>query len=397
MFRRVLPNTAVVLSTAVATALGLTVAALPAEAQPSVSITPVLGNLAAPRGIAFDGQGSMYLVESGVAGDGPAGMNHSGKVSKYAWGSSSPSWSTGFNAIYASEQEGSPPDVLGPAGISAIGNGCMKNSKGQRNGCQVQMITSLSTEGAVVESGGFVHDAEAGRLFRLDGASGAATEKSDVGDQMYDFTAANTDLFPDDFPDSNPYGVLVTKDASTDAIRTFVADAGANVISEVMPGGTLRHVAYIPNESAPPFRDATPTCIAQGPDGYLYVGTLHLVANAIFPGTGGLSDVWRINPNANLPDAPQLWASGLDTVTSCTFDRQGNFWATEMFRGGFEAAPPGDVVRIPFANPAQLDRFGFGQLPVPGGIAQGPDGAMYVTIGSSAPGVNGAVMRLAVG
>ena len=53
-------------------------------------------------------------------------------------------------------------------------------------------------------------------------------------------------------------------------------------------------------------------------------------------------------------------------------------------------------VRIPFARPATQDHFGLGQLPVPGSIAQGPDGAMYVTIGSSAPGVNGGVVRLAV-
>jgi hypothetical protein len=33
---------------------------------------------------------------------------------------------------------------------------------------------------------------------------------------------------------------------------------------------------------------------------------------------------------------------------------------------------------------------------VPGGIAQGPDGAMYITIGAAAPGVNGGVLRIDV-
>ncbi|MDT4925101.1 MAG: hypothetical protein QOG01_2814, partial [Pseudonocardiales bacterium] len=61
-----------------------------------------------------------------------------------------------------------------------------------------------------------------------------------------------------------------------------------------------------------------------------------------------------------------------------------------------DASPPGDVVRIPFADPSTQDRFGAGELPVPGSIAQGPDGAMYVTVGSSAPGVNGGVARVAV-
>lgn len=369
--------------------------AAPALATPTVSITPVVGGLAAPRGIAFDGEGSMYVSESGVAGAGGAGMTHTGRVDKFAWGQSSPSWSVGFNSLYASVDPSAPPDVLGPEGVSAVGSGCMKHSNGQRSGCQVQMIMSESTPGFLAASGGAVNDPQAGHLFRLDGATGAVTDKADVGSQQYAFTGANQGLFPSDFPDSNPYGVLVTKDQVSDTVRTFVADAGANTISEVMADGATRIIAYIPNESGVPFRDATPTCIAQGPDGYLYVGTLHFVAN-VFVFGGDRSDVWRVNPNANYPSAPQLWASGLTTITACTFDRAGNFWATEMFQGGLAARPPGDVVKIPFADPSQHTRIGFGQLPVPGGIAQGPDGAMYVTVGSSAPGVSGAVMRVAV-
>jgi glucose/arabinose dehydrogenase len=367
--------------------------AAPAVATPTVRITPVLSGLAAPRGIAFDGQGSMYVSESGVVGAGPVGMTHTGKVSKYARGHTSPAWSVGFNSLYVTEDPTAPPDVLGPAGISAVGNGCMKHSNGQRNGCQVQMITSESTPGILNATDGAVNDPQAGHLFRLDGATGTATDKADVGSQQYAFTEANKDLFPSDFPDSNPYAVLVTKGSR--GIRTYVADAGANTISEVMRDGTTRIIAYIPNESGPPLRDATPTCIAQGPDGYLYVGTLNFVAN-LFVFGGDHSNVWRVNPNANYPAVPQLWASGLTTITACTFDRAGNFWATEMFQGGLTAQPPGDVVKIPFANRTRHTRIGFGRLPVPGGIAQGPDGAMYVTVGSSAPGAAGAVMRVAV-
>jgi glucose/arabinose dehydrogenase len=271
----------------------------------------------------------------------------------------------------------------------------MKNSHGQRNGCQVQMITSESTPGVLDASNDAVNDPQAGHLFRLDGASGAVTDLADVGAQMYAFTGANTSLSGShDFPDSDPYGVLVTKGLGG-GTRTFVADAAANTVDEVMPDGTARIIAYIPNETFPAFRDSTPTCIAQGPDGYLYVGTLDFVSNLFVPpGLGGLSSVWRIDPNANYPQPPQLWATGLTTVTACTFDSTGNFWATEMFAGGLTANPPGDIVEIPYSNPTQHTHIGTGQLPVPGGIAQGPDGAMYVTVGSSAPGVSGAVMRV---
>lgn len=365
-----------------------------ASASGSPVITPVLGGLAAPRGIAFDGQGSMYVAESGVAGPGAAGMTHTGKVDKYRWGHTTPTWSTSFDSVYATEDPSAPPDVLGPAGISAFGNGCMKHSHGQRMGCQVQMVTGESTDGVLAQSGGAVNDPQAGRLFRLDGATGAATEKSDVGDQMYQWTGDHVSLFPDDFPDANPFGVLVTKDPMTGSIRTFVADAAANTISEVRRDGSLRVVAYIPNETAVPFRDATPTCIAQGPDGYLYVGTLDFVSN-LFVNNGNQSRVYRVDPNANFPTVPTVWASGLTTITSCTFDRSGNFWATEMFQGGLGATPPGDIVKIPFSDPSSHTRIGAGMLAVPGGIAQGPDGAMYVTVGSAAPGHSGGVMRVA--
>lgn len=383
-----------ILAAATTLALGTLTGSGSAGAADPPSITPVLSGLAAPRGIAFDGQGSMYVAESGTAGAGPFGMTHTGKVDKYRWGHTTPAWSTTFDSLYATEDPSGPADVLGPAGISAVGNGCMKHSKGQRMGCQVQMITSESTPGVLAASNGAVNDPQAGHLFRLDGATGAPTDLADVGSQMWKWTGDHRDLFTDDFPDSNPYGVLVTKGSG--GIRTFVADAGANTISEVMRDGTARIIAYIPNESAPPLRDATPTCIAQGPDGALYVGTLHLVANLFVPGqNGNQSDVWRIDPNADYPTAPRLWASGLTTITACTFDRSGNFWAAEMFQGGFGPTPPGDVVKIPFSNPSSHTRIGYGQLPLPGGIAQGPDGAMYVTVGSAAPGVSGGVMRVA--
>lgn len=382
------------LLTAAATTAALLVGAPPAAASGAPRITMVVGGLAAPRGITFDGRGAMYVAESGVIGAGPVGTTTSGRVDKFRLGHSSPTWSTGFDSLYVTEDPSQPPDVLGPEGLSSLGGRCNSDERGS---CPITLIMSESTRGVLAATGGQVIAPQAGKLYHLDRRTGVATQTADVGSQMYQFTSANRSLFPSDFPDSNPFGVLVTRFGHSDRTRTFVADSGANTISEIMRNGTARIVSYIPNETVVPFRDATPTCIAQGPDGYLYVGTLHFVANLFVPGTGGLSDVWRVNPNANFPTAPTLWASGLTTVTGCTFDRRGNFWASEMFAGGLGASPPGDVVRIPFRHPTVQDRFGAGKLAVPGDIAQGPDGAMYVTVGSSAPGVNGAVMRLSIG
>ena len=369
------------------------------------AITPVIKGLNTPRGITFDSAGSMYVSESGAAGTGPAGLTQSGRVSKYASGSTTATWQTGFESLFVQGDPSQPPDVLGPEGISAFGPGCALFPGAQStspwlsggstgNVCTVRMIMSESHDGVLKESGGQVSTTQLGHLFALNTATGAATSVSDVGKQMYAFTGANTSLFPDDFPDSNPYGVLITKDRSG-RVRTFVADAGANTIVEVNADGSTQVVAYTPNETTEPFRDSTPTCIAQGPDGMLYVATLDLVANFETPGR---SHVFRIDPNATFdpkhPTAPQVWATGLTTATACTFDRAGNFWATEMFQPN-SAGPPGDVIRIPFSNPTAITHIGGGSLPLPGGIAQGPDGAMYVTINSASPVAgSGAVVRI---
>ena len=364
-----------------------------ASASPGASITPWITGLNTPRGVAVDAQGNLYVSESGVAGSGPAGLTHTGKVSKYAPGSTTATWSTSFDSFFATEIPGQPADVLGPEGISALGNGCTATKSDDNNGCRIRMIMSESHDGIFHASMGALNATQAGRLYGLNGMTGAATKLSDFGDQQYDWTGDHKSLFPSDFPDSNPYGVLIFRDSKTHKVRTFVADAGANTISEIMAKGHDRIVSYIPNETVAPFRDATPTCIAQGPDGMLYVATLDLLANFGSP-TGGKSNVWRVNPNASYPTKPTLWASGLTTATACTFDRSGNFWATEMFQPN-SAGPPGDVVRIPFKHPTDLDRFGGGMLPLPGGIVQGKDGAMYVSINSANPTPgSGAIVKL---
>ena len=362
--------------------------------------TPVITGLNSPRGITFDSAGSLYVSESGVAGSGPAGIATQGRVSKYAWGSTTPAWSTGFESVYVTEDPTQPPDVLGPAGISAFGTSCFIGvsgtipwlSPGSSSICTVRMIISLSHDGIAAETGGAVSTTQMGHLFGLDPVTGASKDLADVGDQMYAFTGAHLSLGTE-FPDSDPFGVLITRDAHG-AVRTFVADAAANTVLEINANGTARIIAYIPTEATEPFHDQTPTCVAQGPDGYLYVGTLDLVANFETPGR---SSVYRINPNATFdpqhPTTPQLWASGLTTITSCTFDRNGNFWATEMFQPS-SAGPPGDVVLIPFQHPSQITHIGGGSLPLPGGIAQGPDGRMYVSINTAGAPGSGAVVRL---
>jgi hypothetical protein len=389
-------SVAVAIASLVAVGGGVAAAADPA---PSATITPVVTGLDNPRGLALDGQGSLYVAEAGqwqgtmgVNGPTGEGATSTGRVTKWSHALSTPTkaWSNTFASLYDSEHG---PEVLGPGGVAATGNGCWKQAHGRRNGCQAYVILNESNAGIKAATGMDVP--QIGHLYRFD-AAGTARSVSDVGDQQYAWTDANKAVFPSDFPDSNPYGVLVTSDR-----RVFVADAGANTISEVLRDGTTRVIAYIPNETAPPFRDSTPTCIAQGPDGALYVGTLDFISNLVVNGPGQ-SHVYRVDPNTTediFAAGSHVWADGLTTVTSCTFDRQGNFVATEMFQPA--AGPPGDIVRIPWTGPTShgaIERLGGGQLPLPGGIAAARDGSLFVSINSTSGDVgSGAVVRVKIG
>lgn len=360
-------------------------AAPPAFAAGAVSGRTVVTGLNAPRGITFDGQGAMYVAESGRALGGPTGVTRSGRVTKYAPRSAHEVWSTPFTSLHDAVNGG--PEALGPEGLSALGNTCTTAAAS----CQVSMIMSESQVGTADVGSPL----QLGNLYRLDGRTGDARPVSNVGDQQWAWTADHKRLFPDDFPDSNPYGLLVTR--SGGRTRTFVADAGANTISEVLGDGRTRVLAYIPNETSVAKRDSTPTCIAEGPDGALYVGTLDLLSN--FAAGGGQSHVYRVDPDTSqgFLKAAHVWATGLTTLTACTFDAQGNFWGTELF-GATTRGVPGDLVRIPFRRPNAVTHLAEGLVIQPGGIAQGPDGAMYVTTHTADPKQgSGQVVRVSTG
>lgn len=383
---------------ALAAASGATADA--AAAQGGWTVSPVVTGLNNPRGVAVDGTGALYVSEAGVPGSGDFGFNNSGAVRKYTWssGSLTQAWSTPFTSVWAVE-DGGPPDALGPAGLSALGNGCFRHGgHGQRNGCALRFIMGVNHDEGV----DVFHTSipQIGHLYGLNSSTGAATDLSDFGDQSYHWTQQHPSLWEEFQPspenpaggDANPYGVLVTRGAGQGA-RTFVADAGANTISEVLPDGTARVISYIPNETAPGTRDATPTCIAQGPDGMLYVGALDLGVN--FEQGGGYSNVWRVDPSStDWEHNATLWATGYTTITGCTFDRAGNFWATEMFYDNGQTAPPGDVAMAPFDHPSSITHIGGGTLPLPSGIAQGADGAMYAATGAAAGAGAGDIVRI---
>ena len=348
-------------------------------------VTPVATGLNNPRGLAFGPGGVLYVAEAGLgAGNGAGGvgigLGFTGSVAEIRdLASPHPTFTRIITSLASSaDAEG----TVGPDGVSPLGNG------------NISIIMAESTS-ATQASNPNVPPAILEQFGRLLQASQSGNWKpvADVGDFDYAWAGqnANQPWAPmGQFPDANPYAVLSLPG------HQYVADAASNTIDEVKENGSVRIIAFVPNPLLPigpggalvPVSDSVPTCVAQGPDGFLYVGTLAFGANMA---TGQAeSKIYRINPDSTsifLTDA-DVWAVGFHPITGCGFGLDA-FYVTEFFTAGF--GTPGDVIRValnPDGSAGARTPMGVGALIAPNGFAAGSNGSIYVSNFSVFPGVN---------
>lgn len=348
-------------------------------------VTPVATNLNNPRGLAFGPNGVLYVGEAGLgAGNGAGGVSFGigftgsiGEISDLS--SSHPTFRRLVTGLASSADQFG---VVGPDGVSPLGNGNIS----------IIMTESTSAQQAIHPNASPALLAQFGRLLQAS-QSGNWKPVADVGDFDYAWAAenANQPWAPKgQFPDANPYAVLSLPG------HQFIADAGSNTINEVTENGSVRIIAFVPNPLLPlgpggalvPVSDSVPTCVAQGSDGFLYVGTLAFGANLATH--TAQSKIYRINPDSTniFLTEGDVWASGFHPITGCGFGA-GAFYVTEFFTAGF--GTPGDVIRIalnPDGSAGARTPMGVGALIAPNGFAAGPDGSIYVSNFSVFPGVN---------
>ena len=323
-----------------------------AAPQVSPDISVVVSGLHSPRGLAFGPGDILYVAEAGDE-------SHSGSIIQVLNATSQNAKArTIVDTLSTIGDEG---EFLGASGISVLGRGTNSG---------LYAIMALSPE--ITGNNAF------GNLFRVD-SHGGIQNIANVGSYDFQWTADHSGLW-EEFPDTNPYGVLAVPG------HIYVVDAGANTLNEVLADGSVRVLAYFPNEI---IRDAIPTCVTQGPDDALYIGTLALVDTFVF---GPSAKVYRVDPSqANLSDPTatpmSLWTTGLWPINGCTFSSDGTFYASQLFTNpnindDFDH-PMGDVVKIPFRDSSSHTFLTGGALSFTGGVAVGPNGSVFVSDGTA--------------
>jgi hypothetical protein len=189
--------------------------------------------------------------------------------------------------------------------------------------------------------------------------------------------------------DSNPFGSELVDGT------LYVVDAGGNTLLRVGAEET-ELVSLFPFETtpAPPFLGAppgtmipyqpVPTSVAQGPDGALRVGEL-----TGFPFPVGGADVYRVPSSGE----EVVEESGFTHIMDVAYDDDGNLYVAQLSRRSLLEGPPVPAIVQVRPDGSRKTLLDAGQLGgAPTGIAVGPDGQLYVSLGLAGAG-NGQVVR----
>src|SRR5436189_1701684 len=207
------------------------------------TITEVVGGLHSPRGLAFGPGGQLFVAQTG---DETVDGSIIEILSPMAVRPNVRTIVSGL-AVIGDPEEG---EFLGVSGISIFGNGT-------NFGLYAIMAVDPQQTG----------DPAFGNLLRVNYRNQVETLVN-VGYFDYEWTDEHQWRVPfGDFPDANPYGVLVVPG------HTYVVDAGANTLDEVMPDGSIVLLAFFPNNVV---ADSTPTFASPCSDGFLDLGTVPL-------------------------------------------------------------------------------------------------------------------------
>jgi sugar lactone lactonase YvrE len=325
----------------------------PAAAQDGPPPMPgevIVGDLGAPRALAFDADGNLFVAVAGTGGEVSAMMPGPEGVAEVGLGM------TGKIIMVA--PDGTVSDFIGALPSLASPMETLGVYRAIPNGDSVWVIFSGEGPGA---SGAFW----ANTIAQINRETMVTTRSINLSG----FEAV-TD------PDGRGYDTNVTDLAWADDGTMYITDAGANALLSWTEEGGLAVEAAWGND--------VPTSVEIADNGDIYIGFL---GEALAPGAGRIEH-WSAG------ELVETFA-GLTTITDILLADDGTLYAVEMLNFTEEGPGPGRVISVT-ADGAESVAEG---LITPFGIAQGPDGALYVTFGTIAfePGMLGGVVRIDMG
>jgi hypothetical protein len=342
-----------------------------AQAPPLI----IASGLDNPRGLAFGPDGALYVVEAGRGGNSSLCLPEAGAPPT------------------------TPPRCYGPTGAVTRISGV---------GVQERVVTGLPSLAGPSGQATGPHDIQfdSGNAFITIGFGGNPSARAPFvaagiglgtlvkvlpnGQWSYvlDLSIYEATANPDGGAiDTNPYGLLVRPD------RGVFTDAGANALLRIDPNGTISTLAVFPDRMVPgsggtlvPMQ-AVPTSVTLAPDGNYYVGEL-----TGFPFPVGAAQVYRVPPQGG---TPVVAATGFTNIIDVAVDANGVGYVIEHDADGLNGAVgPGQTGRLIRVTRDGTRTVLSNTLIRPGGVALGPDGAIYVSNRSISVG-SGEVIRFA--
>jgi hypothetical protein len=322
---------------------------LPASAQdmPPLPGELVIGDLGAPRGIAFDDEGNLIVSVAGVGGEltmtmpSPEGESEmrlglTGRIVSVAPDGTATDWIPGFPSYAA------PSETIGL--YRAIPQGD-------------SLWVIFSGPGATT-IGAFWMDS----VVELDATTLAVKN-------VINMNAIEAEQDPDGAGyDSNVTDIAWGADGTL-----YITNAGSNALFSWTDADGLQVVhAWTDN--------SVPTSIEIADNGDIYIGFL---GAGIAPGAGRI-ERWSEGELAET-------FGGRTGVTDILLDGE-TLYAVQLFLFGEQGPGPGNVVTVDSSGATPVAEG----LIAPFALAQGPDGALYVSYGTVAftPGMLGGVVKL---
>jgi hypothetical protein len=327
--------------------LGLALPALAQDGPPELPGEVILGDLGAPRGLAFDLNGNLLVADAGTGGEVELTMPSPEGEATMRLGMT--------GRVVSIAPDGTATDVLQGYPSSAAEMETLGLYRVIPEGDSWWVIFSGTGPATV---GAFWTDT----ITEIDPTTLAVKRII----HLNPFEVAND-------PDGNGYDSNVADIAWGADGTLYVVDAGCNCLASWTEADGLQVVQAWPD-------NPVPDSIEIAENGDMYIGFL---GAGLAPGAGKIEH-WS---GGELVHSYE----GLNAVSDILLDGD-TLYAVELVLFTETGPGPGRVVTVTEDGATPVAEG----LPAPFGIAKGPDGALYVTFGTVplGPGMTGGVLRL---